>query len=67
MTDITDQEFLRYVPNLERLSLRGNKISYIVANVFNTSRELVSIDLSHNQLSEINHELFIGLYNLRNL
>lgn len=67
MTEISDQDFLKNVPSLERLSFRGNYISYIVANVFNSSRELVSIDLSHNHMTEISHEIFNGLYNLKNL
>ena len=65
--ELTDVKLFYNTPYLERLSLRGNKIHHIVAYIFNKSQALVSIDLSYNQLTEINQETFAGLYGLKNL
>lgn len=59
---------LRNLPNLEHLRLRQAKITTIQVGSFSYQQKLISLDLSGNQLKELNFNiLFPDLQNLRSL
>ncbi|RDD36656.1 G-protein coupled receptor GRL101-like protein, partial [Trichoplax sp. H2] len=64
---IKNLDFLKFVPSLEKLLARSNKINTLSHKIFNPLKNLKTLDVSSNPIHHLSYEAFSKLSNLYNL